>query len=249
MPENADVINPICSLLVETLKKTHNTGYVVGISGGVDSALVATLCSLAVGSSHVLGIYMPSEVTPPEDSVDVSALASRLSIRVETIPIGGIVNQYRTLPGFVESPYLMGNLMARTRMAVLYYVANRESYLVCGTSNRTEFILGYCTKYGDNAADIQPIVHLLKSEVWNLARLLGVPDSIITKAPSAGLWHGQTDEGELGLSYDDIDNAITHLDAQGWIPHTEIEEKVLQRSLGARHKQTPAPSLSGHENR
>nr|WP_319539699.1 NAD+ synthase [uncultured Methanospirillum sp.] len=243
MPDCSDTADSICDLLKNTMEKSKGNGFVVGISGGVDSALVATLCARAVGSSRVLGIYMPSDVTPPADAIDVSTLTACLSIRVETIPIGHIVNQYRRLPGFVETNYLLGNLMARTRMTILYYAANRDSHLVCGTSNRTEFILGYCTKHGDNAADVQPIVHLLKSEVWELARYLGVPDSIISRAPSAGLWHGQTDEGELGLSYVEIDAAIRSLDQSGWIPESEIEKKVVSRCATAWHKQNPAPNL------
>jgi len=243
MPDCSDIADLICNLLKDTIEKSRGHGFVVGISGGVDSALVAALCARTLGPSRVLGIFMPSDVTPPADVADVSDLANSLAIRVETIPIGHIVDQYRNIPGFVETSYLLGNLMARTRMAVLYYRANRDSYLVCGTSNRTEFILGYCTKYGDNAADVQPIVHLLKSEVWDLARYLGVPDSIITRAPSAGLWHGQTDEGELGLSYSEIDAAIRSLDQKGWNPESEVEKKVVSRCAVAWHKQNPAPSI------
>lgn len=243
MPDCSDIADQISDLLRATLKKSHASGYVVGLSGGVDSALVAALCTRAVGSSQVLGIYMPSDVTPPVDAADVATLARALSIQVETIPIGKIVDQYRMIPGFVESNYLIGNLMARTRMAVLYYVANRDSFLVCGTSNRTEFLLGYCTKHGDNAADVQPIVHLLKTDVWDIARFLGVPDSIISRAPSAGLWHGQTDEDELGICYAEIDAAIKSLDKSGWSPVSETEKKVAARCASSLHKQNPAPSL------
>ncbi|HWQ64263.1 MAG TPA: NAD+ synthase [Methanospirillum sp.] len=243
MPDSSDIADQISDLLRATLKKSQASGYVVGLSGGVDSALVAALCTRAVGSSQVLGIFMPSNVTPPGDAADVEALGKTLSIKVETISIGQIVDQYRRIPGFVESNYLIGNLMARTRMTVLYYVANRDSFLVCGTSNRTEFLLGYCTKHGDNAADVQPIVHLLKTDVWDLARFLGVPDSIISRAPSAGLWHGQTDEGEIGICYAEIDAAIKGLDQNGWRPVSETEKKVAARCASASHKQNPAPSL------
>ena len=243
MQDSSDTVDQICNLISETTHHAQSNGVVVGISGGVDSALVATLCCRALGTSQVRGIFMPSDVTPPVDATDVSILSDHLGMRVETIPIGKIIDQYRSLPGFIETPYLMGNLMARTRMTVLYYAANRDSSLVCGTSNRTEFLLGYCTKHGDNAADIQPIIHLLKTEVWALARFLGVPETIVNRAPSAGLWHGQTDEGELGLSYTDIDRAIRNLDRCGWNPDSPVEEKVVSRCRSARHKQTGAPSL------
>ena len=249
MELSSETVDEICDLLSGTLKDAGASGYVVGVSGGVDSALVATLCCQAVGPSRVLGIFLPSMVTPSGDAADVSALASALSMRIETIPIGPIIDQYRQIPGFVETPYLMGNLMARSRMTVLYYVANRDSSLVCGTSNRTEYILGYCTKHGDNAADVQPLIHLLKTDVWSLARILGVPDTIVKRPPTAGLWAGQTDEGELGISYSDIDTAIRALDTNGWQPETAIEEKVFSRNLRARHKQMPAPSVSGQVKR
>jgi NAD+ synthase len=243
MIQGPAIVDKICSLLEETMKNTGSAGYVVGVSGGVDSALVATLCCRAVGPSRVLGIFLPSAVTPPKDYEDVRTLGEKLSMRVETVPISPIINQYRSTPGFIETPYLMGNLMARSRMTYLYYAANRDSCLVCGTSNRTEFLLGYCTKHGDNAADIQPIIHLLKTDIWDLSRYLEVPKEIIDRAPTAGLWHGQTDEGELGHTYAEIDQAIMSLDMNGWVAQNFIEEKVVAKRKAALHKQMPAPSL------
>lgn len=246
MSRSSEIVDSICNFLAESLNKTEGRGFVVGVSGGVDSAVVAALCCRAVGSERVRGIFMPSAVTPPHDSSDVISLADSLSLTVDTIPIHPFIDEYRRIPGFIETPYLLGNLMARTRMTLLYYTANRDQCLVCGTSNRTEFLLGYCTKYGDNAADIQPIIHLLKTDVWEVARFLSIPDSIITRAPSAGLWQGQTDEGELGHTYTDIDASIRHLDLQGWIPENEIEKKVESRCQSARHKQAPAYSFTNH---
>lgn len=243
MSQCSDNIDRICALLSRTMNDTNTRGFVVGVSGGVDSAVVASLCCRAVGAEHVRGIFMPSSVTPQVDADDVSSLAHSLGMHIETVPIAHFLDQYLQIPGFVDSPYLMGNLMARTRMTILYYVANRDLSLVCGTSNRTEFLLGYCTKHGDNAADIQPIIHLLKTDVWETARCLCVPESIITRPPSAGLWQGQTDEGELGLAYGDIDAAIRNLDTHEWIPETEIEKKVVSRFISAQHKQAPAYSL------
>ena len=243
MSQCSDKIDQICNLLSGILEETQAQGFVVGVSGGVDSAVVASLCCRAVGERKVRGIFMPSSVTPQADGEDVSALGRVLNLNIATFPIAPFIDQYRQLPGFVETPYLMGNLMARTRMTILYYAANQDQALVCGTSNRTEYLLGYCTKHGDNAADIQPIVHLLKSEVWEIARFLHVPESIISRPPSAGLWQGQTDEGELGLAYVDIDAAIRSLDIHGWKPETEIEKQVVARHHSAKHKQVPAYSL------
>jgi NAD+ synthase len=150
---------------------------------------------------------------------------------------------FREIPGFIESPYLLGNLMARIRMTVLYYHANRDHHLVCGTSNRSEYMLGYCTKFGDNAADLQPILHLYKSDVYIMARELGIPEPIITKAPSAGLWAGQSDEGEIGLSYDQIDTSLRALEDHGWQPENPTEVKVFSIMTKNGHKRLCAPNL------
>jgi len=115
--------------------------------------------------------------------------------------------------------------------------------LVCGTSNYTEYLVGYCTKYGDNAADVQPILHLQKTQVWQLARKIGIPERLITKTPSAGLWHNQTDEDELGMTYEVIDTAIKCLEIQEWVPKTQEERIVLEKIQRAGHKQRPVPQV------
>jgi NAD+ synthase len=211
-------------------------GIVVGLSGGVDSSVAAAMCCRAVSSENVLGLTLPTSVTSREDIRDARALSSMLGIRHEIIDIEPILDAYRSIPGFFESPVLMGNIMARTRMTVLYYYANRENRLVCGTSNRTEYLLGYTTKFGDNAADFQPIIHLYKSGVFEAARDLGIPEAIIAKAPSAGLWQGQKDEEELGISYGEIDRALESLERNGWQAGTPAEEKVLTLVKKAEHK-------------
>jgi NAD+ synthase len=148
-----------------------------------------------------------------------------------------------TMPEFKESRYLLGNLMARIRMAVLYYHANRDQKIVCGTSNRSEYLLGYCTKFGDNAADLQPLLHLYKTEVFEYAREMGIPESIIKKAPSAGLWEGQNDEEEIGLSYTEIDKSLQALEQHGWMAETPTDEKVLEFVKKSEHKRLLAPNL------
>jgi NAD+ synthase len=218
---------------------------VIGVSGGIDSAVAATLCCRAVGGDRVLGLTMPTEVTPPSDIADAAGLCRSLGMDHQVVSIDPILGAYRSMPGFVETPYLMGNLMARTRMAVLYYYANRDGRLVCGTSNRTEYLLGYTTKYGDNAADLQPIVHLLKTEIRDLANELGVPETIIRKTPSAGLWTGQSDEDEIGFSYEVIDSALRSLEKNGWKSGNEVEERILSLVKKNGHKRLPAPNLIG----
>lgn len=221
-------------------------GVVVGISGGVDSAVVATLCAAAVGKEQVKGLLLPSMVSREEDLRDAETLCRNLGIPFQIISIQPILDSYRALPGFDITHYLSGNLTARIRMTVLYYCANREHRLVCGTSNRSEYMLGYCTKFGDNAADIQPILHLYKKEVYELARSLGIPEAILTKAPSAGLWPGQSDEGDLGLTYTEIDSALETLEKNGWNATNSVEERVLALVKKSQHKRSPAINLRGY---
>jgi NAD+ synthase len=133
--------------------------------------------------------------------------------------------------------------MARIRMTVLYYHANRDNRLVCGTSNRSEYMLGYCTKFGDSAADIQPILHLFKTDVYVMAKALCIPEPILRKTPSAGLWEGQSDEQEIGLSYDQIDAALQALEVQNWEPKNPVEEKVISMVKKSGHKRMSPPNL------
>jgi len=219
-------------------------GVVIGLSGGVDSAVAAAFCCRAVGPANVLALSLPSAVSNPQDLRDAADLCKALGMEHRTISIEPILDAFRAIPGFSDTPYLLGNLMARIRMAVLYYHANRDNRLVCGTSNRSEYLLGYCTKYGDNAADIQPILHLYKTEVYEIARELKIPERIITKAPSAGLWTGQSDEAEIGLSYPVIDAALIALARNNWRASNENEEKVLALVKKSAHKRIPAPTLS-----
>jgi len=218
-------------------------GIVVGLSGGVDSSVAAMFCCRAIGGEKVLGLSLPTSVSNPADIKDAAALCNRIGMKHRVVSIEPMLEGFRTMPEFNESRYLLGNLMARIRMAVLYYHANRDQKIVCGTSNRSEYMLGYCTKFGDNAADLQPLLHLYKTEVYNYAQELGIPESIIKKAPSAGLWEGQRDEEEIGLSYREIDHSLQALELQGWEAATPTEEKVLGLVKKSGHKRLLAPNL------
>ena len=218
-------------------------GIVVGLSGGVDSAVAATFCCRAIGGEKVLGLSLPASVSNPADIKDAAALCKQIGVKHRVVSIEPMLEGFRTMPEFNESRYLLGNLMARIRMAVLYYHANRDQKIVCGTSNRSEYMLGYCTKFGDNAADLQPLLHLYKTEVYDYAQELGIPESIIKKAPSAGLWEGQRDEEEIGLSYREIDHSLQALELQGWEAATPTEEKVLGLVKKSGHKRLLAPNL------
>ncbi|HOW85861.1 MAG TPA: NAD+ synthase [Candidatus Aminicenantes bacterium] len=182
----------------------------LGLSGGLDSAVCAALAARALGPDAVLGLIMPYGRAFPGDVRDAVALARRLDIRAETIDIAPQVDLY-----FASRPEAdrgrRGNKMARERMAILYDHSAREAGLVLGTSNKTELLLGYGTIYGDMACAINPMGDLYKTQVRELAAHLGIPAAIRRKAPTAGLWPGQTDEGDIGLAYEEIDDILCRL--------------------------------------
>ena len=183
---------------------------VIGLSGGIDSSLVAFLAVEALGAPNVLGMIMPYRASNPESRADAEAVAERLGIAVRVIEITPMVDPY--LAKFAASDARRrGNVMARARMIVLYDQSEEFHALVIGTSNKTEALLGYTTQFGDNAAAIQPIADLFKAQVRQLARAVRMPDQIVAKAPSADLWEGQTDEGELGFTYDQADAILYRL--------------------------------------
>ncbi|NMB79248.1 MAG: NAD(+) synthase [Methanomicrobiales archaeon] len=225
--------------------ETRSKGFVIGLSGGIDSAVAAAFCCRAVGPQNVLGISLPTAVSNPVDVEHCRELCRVLGMKHEVIPLDPVLAGFRSMPGFVETPYLLGNLMARSRMVVLYYHANRDNRLVCGTSNRSEYMIGYCTKYGDNAADVQPLLHLYKSDIYIVACEMGIPQAIIDKGPSAGLWEGQSDEKEIGITYAEIDASLRALELQEWKAKTPVEEKVLALVKRSEHKRLGAPNLIG----
>ncbi len=183
---------------------------IIGLSGGIDSSLVAFLAVEALGAANVLGMIMPYRTSDPASRADAESVAKQLGIATRAVEISAMVDPY--LVQFAASDARRrGNVMARARMIVLYDQSEEFHALVIGTSNKTEALLGYTTQFGDNAAAIQPITDLYKAQVRQLARVVGVPDNIIAKAPSADLWQGQTDEGELGFTYDDADAILYRL--------------------------------------
>jgi NAD+ synthase len=204
-PVNIGVALPMIErFLVEELGKTGLKGVVVGLSGGVDSALATALAARALNPQRVLAVKMPYRTSAPESEADADLVASQLGIRCERVDISPMVDSYfASHPA--ASPLRRGNYMARVRMACLFDLSAREGYLVLGTSNKTELLLGYGTWYGDMASSLNPIGDLYKTQVWDVARQLGLPERVIGKAPSADLWPSQTDEADMGLSYPDAD--------------------------------------------
>jgi NAD+ synthase len=199
------------TILVEFLRDAiHKVGFsraVIGLSGGIDSALSAYLTAEAIGPEHVLVIRMPYKVSSQSSLDDAQAVIDDLGVQHDTVDITPMVDPM--LARFPDASNLrQGNIMARMRMIVLYDQSSAFNGLVIGTSNKTETLLGYSTIYGDNAAAVQPIADLYKAQVRQLCEALGVPQAIIDKAPSADLWEGQTDEDELGFTYELADQLL-----------------------------------------
>ena len=189
----------------------------LGLSGGIDSALVAFLTAEAIGAERLLCVSMPYRASSPESRSDAAAVVERLGCALETVDISPVVDAYFGVDGspgaagpsgLDASPVRRGNLMARTRMAVLYDRSVTWGGLVVGTGNKTESLIGYTTLFGDSASAFNPIGDLYKSQVRQMAAAMGVPDAIIRKAPSADLWPGQTDEAEAGFSYPILDRIL-----------------------------------------
>jgi NAD+ synthase len=180
---------------------------VIALSGGIDSALAAYLVSAALGPENVLAVRMPYQSSSPDSLEDAQTVIDALGVHSATIPITPMVDPL--IERFPDAGKVrQGNIMARMRMVVLYDQSAAFGGLVIGTSNKTETLLGYSTVYGDNAAAVQPIADLYKAQVRQLARALDVPPEIIDKPPSADLWAGQTDEDELGFTYDTADQIL-----------------------------------------
>jgi len=211
MTINAPFVEKILTgFIKEELAKAGFRKGVLGLSGGLDSSVCAFLASKALGPRNVLGVIMPYGRSFGGDLKDARTVARRLRIRVETVDIAPMVDAY-----FGRHPtdnrVRVGNKMARERMSILYDVSAREKALILGTSNKTELLLGYGTIHGDMACAVNPLGDLYKTQIRQLAVHLGVPERIRTKEPTAGLWAGQTDEGELGLTYAEADEILVRL--------------------------------------
>lgn len=218
-------------------------GTVFGISGGLDSAVVAVLCQQAL-AENALGLLMPCH-SNQQDEQHAIALASKFSMHTETIVLDGIYDTIlKTLvldEASATNWSTKGNLKARLRMLTLYFYANQLLYLVVGSGNRSELAIGYFTKHGDGSVDILPLGNLLKRQVRELAEYLEIPQEIINKPPSAGLWEGQTDEDELGVSYSELDSYLA-----GRNTPEAIRQKIEKLITSSQHKRKPPPVPDFH---
>jgi NAD+ synthase len=222
------ISNKIEKFISAYISKSSAKGLVIGLSGGLDSSVVLKLSVNALGRSNVLGLVMPSDITPGEDTTHAIDLAKELRIRYHIIDIHPIVQKFEeVLP---ENKEARGNLMARIRMSILYYYAGVNRYLVAGTSDKSEVQIGYFSKFGDGAADIMPIAVLYKTQVRALARYLGVPAVIVQKKSSPRLWENHLAEEEIGMDYEMIDQ-ILHL-----LVDKKISSRDIIRNLGVSTK-------------
>jgi NAD+ synthase len=187
---------------------------VIGLSGGIDSAVVAFLCARAAGPENVFALLMPYRTSSPESVEHAAAVAEAAGIAWEKIEITAAVEALQEMSP-TDDRVRCGNVMARVRMITVYDQSAKRGALVAGTGNRTEAMLGYTTLHGDSACGFRPIAHLYKCQVRQIATYLGVPNDVVCKPPSADLWQGQTDEGELGFSYDEVDWLLFNMADEG----------------------------------
>ena len=202
-----EVHNELVEFLRESFKKAGFSKAVLGLSGGIDSALVAYLLRDALGKENVLAIMMPYKSSNPDSLNHAKLVVEDLKINSKTIEITDMIDAY--FKNEKEASSLrMGNKMARERMSILFDYSSKENALVVGTSNKTEIYLGYSTQFGDSACALNPIGDLYKTNIWDLSRYLKIPNELIEKKPSADLWEGQTDEQEMGLTYKEADQVL-----------------------------------------
>lgn len=244
--------NHIVSFIETQLSDAGSDRAVLGLSGGIDSTLTVHLTVEALGVENVHGLVMPGEVSRDENMSDAERIAQDLEIEYDVLEINPIVETFLdAYPEASDDTIAVGNTRARARAVLNYLVANHENALVIGTGNRTEAAVGYFTKYGDGAVDCHPIGNLYKQQVRQLGRYVGVPEEIVTKTPTAGLWAGQTDEEELDIDYDTLDAILAlHVDGPLSIAATarvlDIQEETIERIRDlheqSAHKRTAPPS-------
>ncbi len=242
-PQLKDYAIPaIKEFIRQKAEENGDNGVVVGLSGGIDSAVTSKLCADAIGPEKVLNLFMPCKVSSTEDREDAQVFAESLGMDFKVVNIQPALEAFgEMMPESRSHRQCTGNIMARCRMIVLYYHANSMDRVVMGTSNKSELLMGYFTKFGDGGADFCPIGDLYKTEVRQLAKEIGVPLNLIKKAPSAGLWAEQTDEQEMGITYEGLDQILFGIE-RGQSAEQIMEETGLNqdqvRMVCEKHVQT-----------
>jgi NAD+ synthase len=209
---NQDLVKVLVNFLRAETTRFGINRLVVGLSGGIDSTVAAYLAKEALGPKNVLGILMPYKTSSPDSVKDALTVVKALGMKSMIVNLTGAVDALaENDPDILKNKVRFGNIMARMRMICLYDQSNEFKALVLGTGNKTEILLGYTTLYGDSASAINPLGDLYKTQVWQLAELLKCPKEIVKKKPSADLWKGQTDEGELGFTYKEADELLYYM--------------------------------------
>ncbi|MEW6173962.1 MAG: NAD(+) synthase [Bacillota bacterium] len=239
-----ELVSSLTDWLAQQLNNSGLDGYVVGLSGGIDSAVVAVLCKKAC-PDNTLGIIMPC-YSEKRDAEDAELTARHFGIPFVTVSLNDVYRLLaetltgKTLQELDKKDICLANLKPRLRMTTLYFYANQRRALVAGTSNRSELAIGYFTKYGDGGADVLPIGNLLKFQVREAAEYLGIPEPIIQRPPSACLWEGQVDAGELGFTYDELDHYLLSGEA---FPESRKKIEFLCAANQHKKKMPPMPEF------
>ena len=222
--------------LRDQVNQSGASGIILGLSGGIDSSVLAALGREALGKSGVLGVIMPCH-SIDEDESDARLLAQSIDVEFKRVDLTSVFDALNTSTGENFNSLVKSNMKARLRMVTLYALGQSRNMLVCGTSNKSEYETGYFTKYGDSGVDLMPLASFLKREIREMARVLNVPEKIINKAPSAGLYEGQTDEGDMGFTYDVLDEYL----ATGLINDPKARERIDVMRRRSEHKRKPIP--------
>ena len=250
----AVITNDIENFLIKQIEKNKAKGLIFGLSGGIDSAVLAYICKRAL-KEKTLAIIMPdTQITPSAETEDAMKMIALTGLEYKLIDINPIVNEYSK---YLEpNDWAKGNLRARVRTNILYYYANAKNYLVLGSSDKSEYLIGYFTKYGDGAADLVPIISLYKLQVREIAKFLGVPQNVIEKKSSPHLWKEHEAEKELGESYESIDSILycifdkkfsVEKTAETLQVEKQIVEKIYQMHLDSTHKRKAQQKLEDNQ--
>lgn len=224
-----EIVDNLVEWLRDSVKEANCKGIVYGLSGGVDSAVIAALSKLAFGDES-LAIMMPIN-SSFEDEIDAKLVIDKFNLNAIKVDLSRTYSEFVEVVEKGDNNMAYANVKPRLRMTTLYYYAQLKGYLVVGTSNKSEFTVGYFTKYGDSGSDLMPLVDFTKNEIFELARYLEIPDKIIQKPPSAGLFEDQTDEDEMGFTYNDLEKYINNEKID-----ERIEEKINRMVKISEHK-------------
>jgi NAD+ synthase len=212
--DEEETITVIKSFIKTYVENSDVDSVVIGVSGGIDSAIAAVLCAEALGKDRTYCLFLPDHVTPMQDRKDFDKIINTYHLSYDKHDISDLVQSFNNYSPVKIDKLTGGNIKARVRMILLYAYANKKKSLVCGTSNKSELLIGYYTKYGDGGVDFMPLGDIYKTDLFRIARYLKFPDSILSKPPTAGLWKGQTDENELKLKYDKLDLILYGLECK-----------------------------------